>query len=655
MSDLTISPTSLFIGQPVVSGTSGSVLFVDSNVNLAQDNSNFFWDNSNNRVGIGTAAPSAKLEIMNGAATDISLILQGAASQSVDFLRLQNSSGTNLLIADSRASLKILPEAVTFTSGFTPITSPAANITLNFSSASMAVLSHNSNVIFQQSGNGFLSMALFANLSTVTNLSSVAASFGAMNTFYDFPTITADTQTGLTGAYTTLTSSPFFQTTNGGTATISALNHIFISNGTTIGSGITVTVRRGIYIRNPSISGTVTTNTALEIDDVSGGGTNISLRVKGTTGHSRHQPVIHFGSDSAPTGQADVTIGSSSRVGVIVNAAASQSADLINLKDSSGNILSGFDSSGNLELLSTAITAGGSNLISTPAVTYTGNAAALYNFVRSQHTLSYTAAQNIFTGSFFFYASHTIKNAASLTGSMGNTAIYANQVALQADTNAITADHYNVFYDIGTVSRINAGTLALTSYNSFHANPGTVGAGCTVTDHRGVWIQNPANSGTITTNTRLEIDDVATGTTKLAIRVKGTSGVSRHQPKIRFGSDADPSTDVHITGGLATGRSTVSLTADNQVVTVSNLSYIALSSDNAVAANRTFVLTQGSVAGHLLVLEWVGTNAGELVDDSAVNGGGNHRLSATWLPTQYDILELIWNGTDWVERNRSLN
>ena len=80
-----------------------------------------------------------------------------------------------------------------------------------------------------------------------------------------------------------------------------------------------------------------------------------------------------------------------------------------------------------------------------------------------------------------------------------------------------------------------------------------------------------------------------------------------------------------------------------------------LSFDDGTPANRTFVLNQGDSAGHKLVLEWTGANAGELLDDSAVDGGGNHRLSADWTPTQYDTLKLHWNGTDWIETGRSTN
>lgn len=101
-------------------------------------------------------------------------------------------------------------------------------------------------------------------------------------------------------------------------------------------------------------------------------------------------------------------------------------------------------------------------------------------------------------------------------------------------------------------------------------------------------------------------------------------------------------------------RSLVSLIADNQVVNPEGVGHIALSSDNVTAGNRTMVLKSGA-AGQRLLLEWLGTNAGELIDDSALSDVGNVRLSADWTPTQYDTLSLVFNGTDWLEVSRSTN
>lgn len=51
------------IGGTVTSGTAGSVLFVGTGPVLAQDNSNFFWDDTNNRLGLGTSSPSYLLHL----------------------------------------------------------------------------------------------------------------------------------------------------------------------------------------------------------------------------------------------------------------------------------------------------------------------------------------------------------------------------------------------------------------------------------------------------------------------------------------------------------------------------------------------------------------------------------------------------------------
>src|SRR3990167_3989719 len=51
--------------------TAGSVLFVDSDTQIAQDNANLFWDDSNNRLGIGTTAPAVKLDVQATGATDV--------------------------------------------------------------------------------------------------------------------------------------------------------------------------------------------------------------------------------------------------------------------------------------------------------------------------------------------------------------------------------------------------------------------------------------------------------------------------------------------------------------------------------------------------------------------------------------------------------
>jgi len=46
--------------------TTGSVVFTGASGTYSQDNANFFWDNTNNRLGIGTTTPTNKLTVNGG-------------------------------------------------------------------------------------------------------------------------------------------------------------------------------------------------------------------------------------------------------------------------------------------------------------------------------------------------------------------------------------------------------------------------------------------------------------------------------------------------------------------------------------------------------------------------------------------------------------
>lgn len=58
------------VGTTVFSGgTTGSVLFVGAASVVQQDNANLFWDDTNNRLGIGTATPSTPLNVFGSVTT----------------------------------------------------------------------------------------------------------------------------------------------------------------------------------------------------------------------------------------------------------------------------------------------------------------------------------------------------------------------------------------------------------------------------------------------------------------------------------------------------------------------------------------------------------------------------------------------------------
>lgn len=56
--DITVASSPSFAGLTLTGLLQGSILFADSGGAVAQDNSNFYWDNANNFLGIGTNDPS---------------------------------------------------------------------------------------------------------------------------------------------------------------------------------------------------------------------------------------------------------------------------------------------------------------------------------------------------------------------------------------------------------------------------------------------------------------------------------------------------------------------------------------------------------------------------------------------------------------------
>lgn len=57
------------VGGPVTGGTTGSLLFVAAGPVLQQDNAKLFWDNTNDRLGVGTSVPNTTFEIAGAGAT----------------------------------------------------------------------------------------------------------------------------------------------------------------------------------------------------------------------------------------------------------------------------------------------------------------------------------------------------------------------------------------------------------------------------------------------------------------------------------------------------------------------------------------------------------------------------------------------------------
>jgi len=99
--------------------TAGSVLFAGASGLLSQDNANFFWDDANNRLGIGTATPNSSLHVLG------STTASGAIARGINLTPTLVAAANN----DVLVGLDLAP---TFTNGaFTGVVNLSARFTPN--------------------------------------------------------------------------------------------------------------------------------------------------------------------------------------------------------------------------------------------------------------------------------------------------------------------------------------------------------------------------------------------------------------------------------------------------------------------------------------------------------------------------------------------
>lgn len=88
--------------------TAGSVLFSDG-TSISQDNSNFFWDDTNNRLGIGTSTPNAALQLVGGSfplsvdATSAGVAITNVVGPIIANINSTTNNYAGLLFSDSTA------------------------------------------------------------------------------------------------------------------------------------------------------------------------------------------------------------------------------------------------------------------------------------------------------------------------------------------------------------------------------------------------------------------------------------------------------------------------------------------------------------------------------------------------------------------------
>jgi hypothetical protein len=247
------------VGDTVTGGTEGSVLFIGPSSTLAQDNTNFFWDDTNNELRLGNASTQ------NG-----KLISQSEAADTRNIYLTTPSGGFGVSYG-SHTSMSA--NVVGANTGTPPLDLRAGQfIVTNTNTMSSAV----DDDIWSHIG-------IFSNVVISGNVSSTALNLNEVNTGFSYAVtrsgvITA-TEFSIANYATsgTVNRAKIYNNVSGSYLEANYGHRSVITGGVTLINGTLVANSYGFYA---SITGTVpgtSTNYGLYIDAVSGAATNWAI------------------------------------------------------------------------------------------------------------------------------------------------------------------------------------------------------------------------------------------------------------------------------------------------------------------------------------------------------------------------------------------
>ncbi len=102
------------INARVPAGTTGALLFYDTNGNASSDSTNFYWDDTNNRLGVGISSPTGKLHVNQNSTTGAIPTLHLEQDDiSEEVLRVTGSAAAGVLTQTIVASATVSAIATT--------------------------------------------------------------------------------------------------------------------------------------------------------------------------------------------------------------------------------------------------------------------------------------------------------------------------------------------------------------------------------------------------------------------------------------------------------------------------------------------------------------------------------------------------------------
>lgn len=171
--------------------TQGSVLFTDANGRLAQDNANLFWDDSNNRLGIGIATPDQTLHVWRGSAgsiaayADSGIVIEDDTNLYLSFLT-PNSVNSGILFGDPENNSAGQIQYTQASDAFYFVTNGSEKVRIN----SSGVL-----LIGDTTSHGNITQGLVANQNTNSDLIVSLKATGSVATGLTTGTISYDVET----------------------------------------------------------------------------------------------------------------------------------------------------------------------------------------------------------------------------------------------------------------------------------------------------------------------------------------------------------------------------------------------------------------------------------------------------------------------------
>ncbi len=250
--------TGLTVGTtPITSGTVGRVLF-EGTGNVLQESANFFWDNTNSRLGIGTASPTNTLHVKN--LSNDALVVEGVNGNQVltgFSMTFSRNSANYIWARTAGGDLRFTvngnaiggPSMVIFNTGNVGInttTDAGFKLDVNGTARVTSSIQASSFLTNASTGVGLSSPATAIRISTNDSGANIIANAVPFFTFGNNGT--AITRTTGTGKWFEVTSFVSFAPTSG-TCTMDWMSISPTINQTGGASGIT----RGLYI-NPTLT-----------------------------------------------------------------------------------------------------------------------------------------------------------------------------------------------------------------------------------------------------------------------------------------------------------------------------------------------------------------------------------------------------------------